>query len=92
MLAANLSYAAVIETKKAKVSIGEAKEIIKIKFGLDVHSTQITVCSQIGDRTPQPPLKMKWDQALKFIKDFTHSPKNSARLVNAAADPRDSAH
>ena len=29
MLAANLSYAAVIETKNAKVSIGEAKEIIK---------------------------------------------------------------
>jgi transposase len=46
-----------------------AKEIIKIKFGLDVHATQITVCRQIGDRTPQPPLKMKWDQALKFIKD-----------------------
>ena len=46
-----------------------AKEIIKIKFGLDVHATQITVCRQIGDRTPQPSLKMKWDQALKFIKD-----------------------
>ena len=29
-----------------------AKEIIKIKFGLDVHTTQITVCRQIGDRTP----------------------------------------
>jgi transposase len=46
-----------------------AKEIIKIKFGLDVHANQITVCRQIGDRTPQPSLKMKWDQVLKFIKD-----------------------
>jgi hypothetical protein len=35
-----------------------AKEIIKIKFGLDVHANQITVCRQIGDRPPQPSLKM----------------------------------
>jgi transposase len=47
-----------------------AKEIIKIKFGLDVHATQITVCRQISDRTPQPSLKMTWEQAFKFIKDF----------------------
>ena len=46
-----------------------AKEIIKIKFGLDVHATQITVCRQIGDRTPQPPHKMTWEQTFKFIKD-----------------------
>ena len=26
-----------------------------IKLGLDVHARQITVCRQIGDRTPQPP-------------------------------------
>jgi hypothetical protein len=38
-----------------------AKEMIKIKFGLDVHATQITVCRQIGDRIPQPWLG---DQAL----------------------------
>jgi hypothetical protein len=35
-----------------------AKEIIKIKFGLDFHANQITVCRQIGDRPPQPSLKM----------------------------------
>jgi hypothetical protein len=46
-----------------------AKEIIKIKFGLDVHANQITVCRQIGDRIPQPSLKMTWEQAFKFIKD-----------------------
>jgi hypothetical protein len=46
-----------------------AKEIIKIKFGLDVHANQITVCRQIGDRTPQPSLKMNSEQAFKFIKD-----------------------
>jgi hypothetical protein len=26
-----------------------------IKLGLDVHARQITVCRQLGDRTPQPP-------------------------------------
>jgi hypothetical protein len=46
-----------------------AKEIIKIKFGLDVHANQITVCRQIGDRTPQPSLQITWEQAFKFIKD-----------------------
>ena len=50
-------------------SAASAKEIVKIKFGLDVHANQITVCRQIGDRTPQPPLKMTHEQALKFIKD-----------------------
>jgi len=37
--------------------------------GQDIGNTQITVCRQIGNRTPQPPLKMTHEQALKFIKD-----------------------
>jgi transposase len=28
---------------------------VMIKLGLDVHARQITVCRQMGDRTPQPP-------------------------------------
>jgi hypothetical protein len=28
---------------------------VMIKLGMDVHARQITVCRQIGDRTPQPP-------------------------------------
>lgn len=46
-----------------------AKEIVKIKFGLDVLAHQFTLCRQIGHRTPQPSLKMNWDKAFKVIKD-----------------------
>lgn len=50
-------------------SEASAKEVILVKFGLDVHASQITVCRQIGDLAPQPPQKMTWDQAIEFIKN-----------------------
>ena len=58
------------ETKPGKPKVqGSGQGNHQKNFGLDFHATQITVCRQLGDRTPQPSLKMKWDQALKFIKD-----------------------
>ena len=39
-----------------------------IKLGLDVHARQITVCRQIGDRTPQPAQAFPKDRLLGWVK------------------------
>ncbi len=38
-----------------------------MKFGLDVHAAQITVCRQIDGLLPQPPQKRRWDECLEWI-------------------------
>ena len=38
-----------------------------VKFGLDVHKAQITVCRQIGGLLPQPAQIMGWEQAIEWI-------------------------
>ena len=39
-----------------------------IKLGLDVHARQITVCRQIGDRTPQPAQVFTKERLLVWVK------------------------
>jgi transposase len=56
-------------TPQNEKSEASAKDEIIVKFGLDVHASQITVCRQVGDLSPQPPQKMTWAQALAFIKN-----------------------
>lgn len=38
-----------------------------VKFGLDVHAAQITVCRQIEDQLPQPAHKMSWPRCLEWL-------------------------
>ena len=38
-----------------------------MKFGLDVHAAQITVCRQIDGLLPQPPQKRSWEDCLEWI-------------------------
>lgn len=40
---------------------------VTVKFGLDVHAAQITVCRQIDGLLPQPPQKRSWDECLEWI-------------------------
>ena len=39
-----------------------------IKLGLDVHARQITVCRQIGDRTPQPAQVFTKERLLVWVR------------------------
>jgi transposase len=41
---------------------------VTIKLGLDVHARQITVCRQIGDRTPQPGQAFTKERLLGWVK------------------------
>lgn len=50
--------------KRAPVEAGTL-----VKFGLDVHLAQITVCRQIEDQTPQPAQKLSWDRAVGWLKE-----------------------
>ena len=54
-------------------ALAEAKGDEDIKLGLDVHAGQITICRQVGGRVPQPAQKMKWEAALKWIKEQVQS-------------------
>jgi transposase len=40
---------------------------VTVKFGLDVHAAQITVCRQIEGRLPQPAQKLGWAEAVAWI-------------------------
>jgi transposase len=40
---------------------------VTVKFGLDVHAEQITVCRQIEGRLPQPAQKRSWPECLAWI-------------------------
>lgn len=39
-----------------------------VKFGLDVHAAQITVCRQIDGQVPQPAQKFGWLECVEWIK------------------------
>jgi transposase len=54
-------------------SLGNPKEQLIIKLGLDVHASQITICRQEGGCLPQPAQKMCWEKALKWIQGLVAS-------------------
>lgn len=44
-----------------------------IKLGMDVHARQITVCRQMGDRTPQPPQVFTKERLLGWVRKMTEA-------------------
>ncbi len=56
-----------LTTPKTDRFLAKAKEEQIVKFGLDVHAGQITVCRQEGGLLPQPAQKMSWEKAMGWI-------------------------
>lgn len=48
--------------KRALVEAG-----VTVKFGLDVHAGQITVCRQVDGQVPQPAQRMSWTEGVAWI-------------------------
>jgi transposase len=44
-----------------------------IKLGMDVHARQITVCRQMGDRTPQPPQVFTKERLLVWVRKMVEA-------------------
>jgi len=51
-----------VSQKRAPVEAG-----VTVKFGLDVHAAQITVCRQIDGLVPQPAQKFGWTECVEWI-------------------------
>jgi transposase len=52
------------KTKRSRVCVESGE---RVKFGLDVHASQITVCRQIGGLLPQPSQKLSWPRAVEWM-------------------------
>ena len=50
--------------KAALVGVGPG---VTVKFGMDVHAAQITVCRQLEGRLPQPAQKRSWAECVAWI-------------------------
>jgi transposase len=57
-----ITIKAEVSQKRALVEAG-----VTVKFGLDVHAAQITVCRQVGGQVPQPAQRMSWPACLEWI-------------------------
>lgn len=44
-----------------------------VKFGLDVHAEQITVCRQIEGQQPQPGQKLSWARTIEWIQEHVEA-------------------
>jgi transposase len=62
----NTNCEVVLERVAGKTPEGVRPAMI-VKFGLDVHAEQITVCRQIEGRLPQPAQKLRWAECLDWI-------------------------
>ena len=51
-----------VRQERAPVEAG-----VTVKFGLDVHAAQITVCRQNEGQVPQPAQKFGWAECLAWI-------------------------
>lgn len=51
-----------VSQKRAPVEAG-----VTVKFGMDVHAAQITVCRQIDGQVPQPAQKFGWSECVEWI-------------------------
>lgn len=60
-----------MQTNTSKLELGRAavNAAVTIKFGLDWHATQVTVCRQIDGRLPQPSQKQMEEQLLAVVAD-----------------------
>lgn len=52
-----------VSQKRAPVEAG-----VTVKFGMDVHAAQITICRQIDGQVPQPAQKFGWVEGVEWIK------------------------
>ena len=51
-----------LSQKRAPVQAG-----VTVKFGLDVHAAQITLCRQIDGQVSQPAQKLGWIECVEWI-------------------------
>lgn len=58
------------KTSKSRVCVESGD---RVKFGLDVHACQITVCRQIGGLLPQPSQKFSWQRAVDWMEAHVKS-------------------
>jgi len=54
---------------KSNGSLGNPKEELIVKLGLDSHGDQITSCRQEGGCLPQPAQKMSWNKTLSWAQE-----------------------
>lgn len=54
--------------KRAPVETG-----VIVKFGMDVHAEQITVCRQIEGQVPQPGQKLSWARTIEWIQEHVEA-------------------
>lgn len=52
-----------VSQKRAPVEAG-----VTVKFGMDVHAAQITICRQVDGQVPQPPQKLGWSESVEWVK------------------------
>lgn len=62
-----------LERASGKAAFAGVGPGVTVKFGLDVHATQITVCRQIEGRLPQPAQARSWAQCVAWIAAHVHS-------------------
>lgn len=57
-----------VNQRRAPVEAG-----VTVKFGMDVHAAQITVCRQMDGQVPQPPQKLAWNGCLEWINEHVRA-------------------
>lgn len=62
-----------LERAPGKAALTGLAPGVTVKFGLDVHAKQITVCRQIEGRLPQPAQAQSWARCLEWIGEHVHS-------------------
>lgn len=58
---------------RASVEAGVIFKGLVVKLGMDVHLRQITVCRQLGDRTPQPPQVFTKERLLVWVRKMVEA-------------------
>jgi transposase len=60
-----------METNTSEQSLERAavETAVTIKFGFDVHATQVTACRQVDGRLPQPPQKLTAPEVLRRVQE-----------------------
>ena len=70
-----------VRQKRAPVEAG-----VTVKFGLDVHAAQITVCRQIDGQVPQPAQRFGWAECVEWIEAHVKTGAEQRRAVGRQRD------
>ena len=57
-----------VSQKRAPVEAG-----VTVKFGMDVHAAQITVCRQVDGQVPQPAQRLGWAECVEWIEEHVRA-------------------